>query len=239
MKEISGGNRVSDRSTPETFQEFKNSFAYGSRTDLNFKFLKGLSDEEAGDFFQSLLWKLGDSFIDGDFDSLYLHVRDWQAQAYAGASNWTYDEGPFTLPNKPITTSRLALFTSSGHFVAGHDPEPFGIENMTQEQAADLIDDFVKCEPELAAIPVDTPREELRVRHAGYDIRAAQADPNVVFPLDRLRELEKEGVIGDLGPYAYSFVGACAQTRLLKHSGPRWVGQLKEQQIDAALLVPA
>ena len=48
-------------SDPETFESFKNSFSYGSRTDLNFKFLKTLSDEEAADFFQELLWKLGDS----------------------------------------------------------------------------------------------------------------------------------------------------------------------------------
>jgi hypothetical protein len=239
VEEISGGNRVSDKTPPETFEDFKNSFAYGSRTDLNFKFLKVLSDTDAGDFFQSLWWKLGDSFSDGDIGPLYRHVRDWQARAYAGASNWSYDAGPFALPEKPVAASRLALLTSSGHFVAGHDPQPFGIENMTQEQAAERIDDFVKCEPDLAVIPVGTPREALRVRHAGYDVRAAQADPNVVFPLDRLRELASEAVIGELGPHAYSFVGACAQTRLLRHTGPRWVSKLKEERIDAALLVPA
>ncbi len=31
----------------ESFAEFKNSFAYGARTDLNFKFLKNLSDADA------------------------------------------------------------------------------------------------------------------------------------------------------------------------------------------------
>lgn len=224
---------------PETFGEFKNSFAYGSRTDLNFKFLKGLSDEDAGDFFQALLWKLGDSFIDGDIGRLYQHVHDWQTQAYGGAGNWTYETGPFTPLRKPVAESRLALLTSSGHFVAGHDPEPFGIENMTQEEARQRIDDFLKAEPQLSTIPIDTPREKLCVRHGGYDVRAAQADPNVVFPLDRLREFENEGAVGEVAPDAYSFVGACAQTRLLKHTGPEWVGLLKEQQIDAALLVPA
>ncbi len=65
-------------SLPESFEEFKNSFAYGSRTDLNFKFLKALSNEEAAQFFQDLLWKLGDSFDDGQFDRLVEHVRQGQ-----------------------------------------------------------------------------------------------------------------------------------------------------------------
>ncbi|MBS1251440.1 MAG: D-proline reductase subunit gamma [Anaerolineales bacterium] len=223
----------------ETFAEFKNSFAYGSRTDLNFKFLKSLPSEEGAAFLQQLLWKVGDSFVDGDIDRLVQHVYEGQVQAYAGASHWTYEDGPFTPLEKPLAACRLGLLTSSGHFAAGHDPEPFGVKDMSQAEATARIDDFLKAEPELSAIPADTPMEQLRVRHGGYDIRATQADANVVFPLGRLRELAQEGVIGELAPEAYSFVGACAQTRLLKHAGPQWVGKLKEQQVDAALLVPA
>ncbi len=229
-------NRVSSQ---ETFEAFKNSFAYGSRTDLNFKFLKGLSSEEAAAFLQGLLWKLGDSFADGDVDRLIQHVQEGQIQAYAGAGHWTYEDGPFTPLEKPIAECRLGLLTSSGHFVAGDDPEPFGVENMSQAEATRRIDDFLKAEPTLSAIPVETPQGQLRVRHGGYDIRATRTDANVLLPLDPLRELVQEDVIGELAPEAYSFVGACAQTRLLKHAGPQWVGKLKEQQVDAALLVPA
>jgi hypothetical protein len=39
----------------EPFQDFNESFACGSRTDLNFKFLKSLSNEEAAVFFEDLL----------------------------------------------------------------------------------------------------------------------------------------------------------------------------------------
>lgn len=223
----------------ETFEEFKNSFSYGSRTDLNFKFLKSLPSEEAAAFLQGLLWKLGDSFVDRDIDRLIQHVYEGQTQVYAGASRWTYEDGPLAPLEKPLAECRLGLLTSSGHFVAGDDPEPFGIKNMSQAEAVQRIGKFLRTEPRLASIPVDTPTEKLRVRHPGYDIRAAQADANVVLPLDRLRELAQEGIIGELASEAYSFVGACAQTRLLKHAGPQWVGKLKEQQIDAALLVPA
>jgi D-proline reductase (dithiol) PrdB len=230
---------TSNNPKQETFEEFKNSFSYGSRTDLNFKFLKSLPSEEAATFLQELLRKLGDSFVDRDVDRLIQHVYEGQAQAYAGAGHWTYEDGPFAPLEKPLAECRLALLTSSGHFVDGDDPEPFGVKDMSQTEAIERIDDFLKTEPSLSAIPVDTPQEKLRVRHGGYDVRAAQADANVVLPLNRLRELVQENVIGELAPEAYSFVGACAQTRLLKHAGPRWVGKLKEQQVDAILLVPA
>ena len=109
---------------------------------------------------------------------------------------------------------------------------------MTQTEAVNRISDFIKSEASLSAIPVTTPQSKLRVRHGGYDIRGVQADPNVAFPIDRLRELESEGCIGELLPDAYSFVGATAQLRLLNQAGPEWVEILKAQDVEAALLVP-
>ncbi len=140
---------------------------------------------------------------------------------------------------KPLSQSRLVLLTSSGHFVEGENPQPLGVKNMTQEEAVQRVKGFLKEEPKLFSIPLDTPEERLRVRHRGYDIRGALRDPNVVFPLDRLREMEKEGRIGELAPQAYSLVGSCAQLRLLKGAGPQWVAMLKQQSVDVAILVPA
>ena len=122
--------------------------------------------------------------------------------------------------------------------MAGEDPEPFGVKDMTQDEAVRRIDDFLKAEPTLTAIPMDTPQDELRVRHGGYDIRGVQADPNVAFPVDRLREFTDQGLIGKLLSNAYSFVGAAAQFRIINHAGPKWVDLLKAQNVDAALLVP-
>ncbi len=229
---------MSDDSQRESFEEFRSSLAYGSRTDLNFKFLAGLSDEDAASFLQELLWKLGDVFNDGQLGRLVQHVYEWQVRAYSGEGEWAYADGPFTPLRKPLSESRLVLLTSSGHFVEGDDPEPFGVKDMTQEEAAGRILEFIQSKPRLSSIVVGTPKEKLRVRHPGYDIRGAQADPNVVFPHEILLELEREGHIGELSREAYSFVGACSQKRLLKESGSEWVGMLQEQQIDAALLVP-
>lgn len=223
----------------ETFEEFKNSFSYGSRSNLNFKFLKNLSNEQAGEFFKELLQKLGESLADGDVRPLHQLVVEWQIRGYTAPGAFAYADAPFIPLLKPVSQSRLMLLTSSGHFVDGHDPEPFGIKDMTQQQAEAMIDDFLKSEPVLSSIPIDTPREHLRVRHGGYHTHGARSDPNVVFPLERMRELQREGVIGTLVDEAFSFMGATAQTRLLKHAGPEWVKLFKQKQVEAALLVPA
>jgi hypothetical protein len=119
--------------SPETFEEFKNSFSYGSRSDMNFKFLKGLSDVEAGKFFQELLWKLGDPSNDGQLDPVIKHIYQWQVQAYLGKTYWEYEDAPFTSMSKPVSEAKIGLLTTSGHFVEGDDPKPFGAEWM-QEQ---------------------------------------------------------------------------------------------------------
>ncbi|RMG95869.1 MAG: hypothetical protein D6708_02850 [Candidatus Dadabacteria bacterium] len=224
----------------ETFEEFKNSFFYGSRSDLAFKFLKNLSAEEAGEFFRELLEQLGRTVDDGDAGRLVRLAVDWQARAYGreGAGKWAYPDGPFTPLEPPVREATVGLLTSSGHFVEGDDPEPFGVRHMSQEEAERRIMEFLKAPPALSRIPADTPAERLRVRHGGYDVRAARTDPNVAFPADRLRELEAEGAIGRRARAYYSFVGACSQLRLLGDHAPRWAHLLRDDGVDAVVLVP-
>jgi len=226
----------------ETFEEFRRSFSYGSRSDLNFKFLKSLPDDQAAEFFRQLLEELGDAYDHGALDPLVQLAVDWQIRGYAppeGAPRrWVYEDGPFAEPARPLSESRVALFTSSGHFVAGDDPNPFGIEEMTQQEAEDRVNEFLKAAPTLSRIPVDTVHEDLQVRHGGYDITSAAADPGVTFPVTVLRELEAEGVIGELHAEAFSFPGATAQKRIIKESGPEWAQLLAEEEVDLVLLVP-
>jgi D-proline reductase (dithiol) PrdB len=229
---------LTNHPTPETFEDFKNSFSYGDRSDMNFKFLKSLSEEEAGLFFQELLWKLGDATNDGKFESVERHIYEWQIHAYSGKSKWEYADAPFTKLNKPVSISKIGLLTTSGHFVEGDDPEPFGEEGMSQVEAQSRISEFLKGEPGLSTIPVDTSKENLRVRHGGYDTRAAIADPNTVLPIDRMRELENEGVIGETMSPVYSFVGATAQKKLMRDFAPQWADDFKAEGVDGMILVP-
>ena len=223
----------------ETFSEFKNSFSYGYRSDLNFKFFKGLSDEEAATFIQGLFSKVVEAMDSGNWQPVAEHVIAGQKLSYDKPASFAYDDTPFTPLSKPLGQMKLGLLTSSGHFVAGDDPRPFGKENMTQFEAMVRIQEFLREAPTLSTIPMGTPPENLRVRHGGYDVNGAAADPNVVLPLAHLQAVAAEGVIGELAENAYSFVGASAQTPLLKRNAPQWAEMLKQQGIEGMLLVPA
>lgn len=70
-----------------------------------------------------------------------------------------------------------------------------------------------------------------------YDRTGYQQDANVVLPLDRLRELAAEGVIGSVADYHYSFMGA-APIRQLEPRARQLAGLLKQDKVDAVLLSP-
>jgi D-proline reductase (dithiol) PrdB len=58
-------------------------------------------------------------------------------------------------------------------------------------------------------------------------------------PLDRLRELQARGVIGQLAPEAYSFMGAIRNPRRLQEeTGPQVAERLKAAGVEVVLLTP-
>ena len=234
---------MSPESAPESFTAFKNSFHYGERSDLAFKWLERLPDEEAAEFFAELLTLIGDMLDNGDTEPIVRRVYEWNVRGFSPEFDhepfpWANESAPFTALAKPVAESKIALFTSSGHFLQGNDPEPFGVKDMSQEETARRNIEFARVPPVLSEIPADTPSNELRVRHPGYDVRAARQDPNCVFPLQRLREFAEERVIGELADPAYSFIGSTSQIHLRKESIPEWIPLLKENEVDAVLLVP-
>lgn len=223
----------------ESFADFRRSFSYGSRSDLSFKFLRHLPDAEAAEFLRAVLEELGDAYDTGDVTPLIRLAYEAQVDAYAreDTSRWTYDSGPFVPLRKPLSESRLLLLTSSGHFVEGDDPEPFGVPQMSQDEAVARINDFLREAPVLSAVPRDTAPDALRVRHGGYDVRSVRRDPNVAFPRDGLVEAEAGGRIGELASEILSFPGATAQGRL-KQVLPEWIERVRGADVDLALLVP-
>jgi len=89
---------------------------------------------------------------------------------------------PWTPLAKPVSQCRLALVGSGGIYRTG--------------QVAFHHRDDVS----FRVIDSDTPAHEPRASHFAYDLTDARRDPNVVFPLDGLRQLVREGVLGVLGP---------------------------------------
>jgi D-proline reductase (dithiol) PrdB len=64
-------------------------------------------------------------------------------------------------------------------------------------------------------------------------------DPNLAFPIDRVRELVESGRIQSVGEEHISFMGSItAPKRLVRDTAPEIARRLLERQVDVALLVP-
>lgn len=88
-------------------------------------------------------------------------------------------------------------------------------------------------------IGTDVPTAELRATHFAYDVRDARADINAVFPLDTLRSLVTDGVIGELAAEAYTFMGGIYSSRKVRDGlAPALRDRMLAQEVDAVLLVP-
>jgi glycine reductase len=73
--------------------------------------------------------------------------------------------------------------------------------------------------------------------HAGFDPAAADADPNVIMPIDVMRAFEKEGKIGELYKDFYSTVGTGTTEAEARRMAQEIVVHMKEAQVDAVLMV--
>jgi D-proline reductase (dithiol) PrdB len=80
---------------------------------------------------------------------------------------------------------------------------------------------------------------ELVMSHVStnFDRTGFQRDLNVVFPVDRLRELADEGVIGSVASFHYSFMGA-SDPADMEADARHLARMLKEDDVTAALQLP-
>jgi D-proline reductase (dithiol) PrdB len=78
----------------------------------------------------------------------------------------------------------------------------------------------------------------MAISHQAYDRADALRDINLVFPLERLRELESEGVIGELAAEHYGF-GLMGSAQRLMPTIREVAQRISDAGVDLALLVPA
>lgn len=89
-------------------------------------------------------------------------------------------------------------------------------------------------------IPDDIAGRDLVMSHSSvnFDRTGFQQDSNVVFPIDRLHELAAAGAIGSVARYHYALMGALWEPPEIEATARAVAGFLKQDQVDAALLVP-
>jgi D-proline reductase (dithiol) PrdB len=100
---------------------------------------------------------------------------------------------PFTPFEGDLSRKTVALVTAGGVHHR-HEHEPFNIA----DDLGDLSYRVISPEIELA---------DLMVTHNHYEHSDADKDINVVFPLEILRELKREGDIGDIAKKHIGFMG--------------------------------
>lgn len=96
---------------------------------------------------------------------------------------------PYTPFEKDLSTATVTLVSATG--VYGPDQEAFPTEDPGDTT--------------YRVIAGNTEARSLRIAHHHYDHSEADDDPNIVFPIDSLRELAGEGVIGAVNDSHYSY----------------------------------
>ncbi len=167
------------------------------------------------------------------------NVDDWRRQF---ASGWLkhlnetgeVDWGKYHHPRNTycpdgksivLKESRLLLVTSSGAFLK-RSQKPFNSDDP-------LGDDSFRT------FPVQTTSEELDYTHGHYDESMVRQDMQVGIPLEHLRSLASEGVIGSLTDAVVSFMGYQPDSAAVAEDfAPKLVAQAKDQGATAALFAP-
>ena len=94
---------------------------------------------------------------------------------------------------------------------------------------------MARSEMSYREIPKDTPTEDLIINYDYYDHRDADKDPNVILPLDRFRELEEEGYIGELAEMGRMYKRTALQTQLAAEIARK----VKSAKVDVLFCIPA
>ena len=136
------------------------------------------------------------------------------------------DPIPWVPLKKPLKDCRLALVSSSGFITADQAPFDESIRGG----------DFSFRE-----IPTDTDMTALTDTHRSnvFDHAGIRQDPNLAFPISRMRELVQMGRIGALNHRHLSFMGSItAPGRMVKQTAPQAADLLAGDKVDVALLIP-
>lgn len=127
---------------------------------------------------------------------------------------------PWITP-KPLKESTVAIISTAGLHRRSDAP-------------------FVPGAVDYRLLPGDVDFADVVVSHisTNFDRSAFQQDPNIWFPLDRLREMAADGEVGGVANWHYSFMGAQPNHEALAQTGEE-VGQLLfKDGVDVALMVP-
>ncbi len=127
---------------------------------------------------------------------------------------------PYTPVTAQLSEMNIAIVSSTGIYLADQH-QPFN----------DNGDDTYRV------LPAEFDLGQIRFKHGHYDTSEAEKDVNVVFPIERLRELAAEGVIKGVSNKHISFKGFSMDLkRQYEFLAPSIADEMERSQADAVLL---
>lgn len=133
---------------------------------------------------------------------------------------------PWTQFERPLSEAKIAIVTTAGVHLRGQ--LPFDMKDPSGD-------------PSYRALPSAAAMGEYMITHDYYDHADADRDINVVFPIERLMELEADGAIGSLAATNYGFMGHIEGAHLdtlVNKTAPDVAGKIRNEGVDAVILTP-
>ncbi|MDG2303738.1 MAG: glycine/sarcosine/betaine reductase selenoprotein B family protein [Candidatus Binatia bacterium] len=147
-------------------------------------------------------------------------LPDVEREHLLGKACEPFDSKPWA-DGPPLAERRVALVTTAGL-------------HRASDRAFSMVDLSYRV------IPGDIRADELTMTHSSvhFDRSGFREDVNLVFPIDRLRELEQEGVIGSVAEFHYSLMGAGWLPQQIEPTVAELARLLRTDEVDAVCLIP-
>jgi len=127
---------------------------------------------------------------------------------------------PFTPFDKELSTAIVTIVSATGVHLPDQEPFP-------EEDPGDTT---------YRLIPGDTDIHSLKLTHHHYDHSEADADPNIVFPLETLRDLARDGVIASVNDVHYSYGFTTKLKDLYEQTFPDLADKIERSRTKLVLL---
>lgn len=136
------------------------------------------------------------------------------------------DDPPLTFLKRPLSACRAVLVTTAGLHLS--EDEPFNLH-------------FFSSDCSYRRLPASARLPDITISHASkeFDRSGILNDLNVVYPIDRLVELQKEGELGSVADTHYSYMGSLPRVGALrKKTAPEVAALAAKDEVDLAILTP-
>lgn len=133
-----------------------------------------------------------------------------------------HEEIPIPVLSKPLSQCKIGLVTDGGLVPKGNPDHQVPTNSKAFKPYS--IKGMMTLDP-----------EDWEVSHQGYNNAFVLEDPNRLVPVDAMRKMVAQGIVGDLDDVIYSTAGVMTPMEKCKEFGEGIAQALKRDQCDAAI----